>query len=186
ADIPSVPILMKFFANGTVSMGSDRLNFTDETTSTYRIGGVIGPELIFDTYSVWSSIAETGGGAFEFRMFPQDDGNFILKHARGGNDTEFLLRKAQRSDVDDIKARASIGQLLNFFSESSSAYFRNLILQNISAFWSLDIESQQVTLTWENEQGDNQTAVLSYSTLPGNGIRFAQSWKPRADLEIKD
>lgn len=186
ADSPSVPILMKFFANGTVSMVSDRLNFTDETTSTYRIGGVIGPELIFDTYSVWSSIAETGGGAFEFRMFPQDDGNFILKHATGGNDTEFLLRKAQSSDLDDIKARASIGQLLNFFSESSSAYFRNLILQNISAFWSLDIESQQVTLTWENEQGDNQTAVLSYSTLPGNGIRFAQSWKPRADLEIKD
>ena len=183
---PAVPIFMKFFENGDVTMVSDRVGFDEEQTSTYRVGGVIGPELIFDTYSVYSSIAETGGGSFDFRMFPQEDGSFKLKHATGDLDTEFLLRKASANDKDEIIARAEVGYLLKEFNENSSAYFRNLILDEVSAFWELDIVSQQLTLTWEDGGGENQTETFAYTTLAGNGIKLVKPWKPQGSVQIDE
>jgi len=184
---PSVPILMKFSADGKVSIISDRYGFDAENISTYRVGGVIGPELIFDTYSVYSSIAESGGGAFDFRMYPQENGEFVLKHATGGLEMEFVLRKARATDHDDIIARASVGRVLQEFSENSSAYFRNLVLDNISAFWELDINTQQVTLTWENSGGGTTaTQTFSYTTLPGNGIRLAEPWTAPGGIEVEE
>lgn len=182
---PSVPIFMRFFADGTVEIISDRLNFSEEKQSTYRIGGVIGPELIFDTYSVWSAVAETGGGAFEFRMSPQENGDFILRHATGGNENQFILRKAGTHDRENIRARAAVGRLLDEFSRQSGAYFRSLVLQQVSAFWELNTETQQVALTWKDPAGNDRSETRSYSTLPGNGIRFAQPWRPNG-LEISD
>lgn len=178
SDNPSVPIFMKFSADGMVSIVSDRQGFDQERVSTYRVGGVIGPELIFDTYSVYSSIAESGGGVFDFRMYPQENGEFILKHASGGLATEFVLRKAHPDDQDDIIERAAVGRLLKDFEQNATAYFKNLTLTNIAAFWEINVETQQVTLTWETTAGGaTSTQTFGYTTLPGTGIRLEQPWR---------
>ena len=184
---PSVPIWMRFSDNGELHIVSDREGFDEEMVSTFRVGGVIGPELIFDTYSVFASIAETGGGAFDFRIEPQADGSFILKHATGGLETEFVLRKAAADDKDNILARASVGRLLRNFESQANAYFRNLVLEDIVAFWDLDIQSQHVTLTWEDgADGETATRTFSYTTLPGNGIHLSEAWTPNAQIELQD
>lgn len=184
---PSVPIWMRFLDNGKVHIISDREDFDQELISTFRVGGVIGPELIFDTYSVFSSIAETGGGSIDFRIEPQEDGSFVLKHATGALETGFILRKAAATDKDDILSRASVGRLLREFDENAKAYFRNLVLDDMLAFWDLDIKSQHVTLTWEETPGgERSTKTFSYTTLPGNGIRLSEVWQPKSNMEIQE
>ncbi|ERJ59891.1 DUF4302 domain-containing protein [Sphingobacterium paucimobilis] len=187
ANNPSVPILMKFNKDGEVIILSDRPGFDQEKTSTYRIGGVVGPELIFDTYSVFSAIAENGGGVFDFRLFPTENGEFKLKHANKNLDTEFLLRKALPEDFDAINDRAMIGNLLKSFESNASAYFKNLQLTEVSAFWELDVNKQQLTLSWAKENSNEvDKKTFRYSTIAGKGIRLETPWQIRSGLEVSE
>lgn len=172
----TVSIWMKFSDEG-VTMQSDLYNFNDEISSTYRVGGVTRPELIFDTYSVWSVIAERMGGEFEFHMYPQENGTVVLKYIFEDKDREFVLRKATDSDRDLILAKAETSKLLADFEENGTAYFKNLILDDITAFWEIDISAQVVKLTWEDANQNIISEDFRYSNLE-NGIRFTKPWKP--------
>lgn len=175
ADKGAISILLKFNADGKVNIISDMFGFDTEKISTYRIGGVNRPELIFDTYSVWSAIAESAGGNFEFLMHPQDNGDIILKNIFTNTNRNFILRKATAADRDGIIAKAATVQLLKSFYDNATGYFKNLRLQNISAFFDINIATQQLTLTW-NESGTITTKTFSYANLP-NGIRLMEEWK---------
>lgn len=179
-----VSVWMKFSADGSVVMQSDLYNFTDEVNSTFRVGGVNRPELIFDTYSVWSVIAEEMGGEFEFHIYPKDDGNFTLKHIFNNTEREFLLRKATGDDHRNILDKVATAKLLAQFESNSSAYFKNVVLDNVTAFWEINVEAQNLLLTWENENMQVVSQELSYSNLP-NGILFSKPWKVNG-LEIKE
>lgn len=184
ADKGVVSVWMKFFDDGRVLMQSDLYNFTQELTSTYRIGGVNRPELIFDTYSVWSVIAEEMGGEFEFHIYPKEDGNFTLRHIFQDSDKPYTLRKATANDHQNILDKTATAELLSRFESNSSAYFKNLVLENITAFWEIRVDAQSIRLTWEDAQNREFTEQLAYSNLP-NGIRFSTPWKPNG-LEIRE
>jgi len=175
SDKGAVAILMQFSADGKVTILSDMAGFDTEKTSTYRIGGVTRPELIFDTYSVWSAIAENAGGNFEFLIYPQQNGDFILKNIFVNTNTNFTLRKATNTDKDTILAKSATTQLLKSFYDNATGYFKNLALQNISAFFDLNINTQQLTLSWQ-ENGTVVSKTFSYTNLP-NGIRLTEAWK---------
>ncbi len=184
---PSVPVLMKFNKDGEVIILSDRPGFDQEKTSTYRMGGVVGPELIFDTYSVFSAIAENGGGVFDFRLFPTEKGEFKLKHANKNLDAEFLLRKASPEDLVAIHDRAMVGNLLKSFENNANAYFKNLQLSEVSAFWEIDINKQQLTLSWTKENSNEvDSKTFRYSTIAGKGIRLEAPWQIKSGLEISE
>src|SRR5690606_7806602 len=107
------------------------------------------------TYSVWSAIAENAGGNFEFLIYPQQNGDFILKNIFVNTNTNFTLRKATNTDKDTILAKSATTQLLKSFYDNATGYFKNLALQNISAFFDLNINTQQLTLSWQ----ENGTVV---------------------------
>ncbi len=183
ADKGAVSILMKFKADGTVSMISDRAGFELEKMSTYRVAGVNNPELIFDTYSVWSAIAESAGGNFEFLMYPQENGNITLKNVLTNINLNYTLRKATSADQDVILARAATVTTLKTFYENATGYFKNLRLTNIAAFFSLDVNTQQLTLSWQ-ENGEVVSKSFSYGNLE-NGIRLAQPWTV-GNISVRD
>jgi len=171
----TVSIWMKFYKDRVI-MQSDLYNFNDENTSTYRVGGVIRPELIFDTYCVWTVIAERMGGQFQFHIYPQENGTIILKYIFDNKDREFVLRKANSADRDIIVSKIKTSTMLADFEKNATAYFKNLILADITAFWEIDVSAQVVKLTWEDESQNIVSKELKYSNL-SNGIRFAEPWK---------
>lgn len=171
----TVSIWMDFTEN-RVTMQSDLYNFNEELTSTYRVGGVTRPELIFDTYSVWSVIAERMGGEFQFHMFPQEDETIILKYIFQSKDNEFILRKSTEADRALIRSKIKTSKLLSDFEDNATAYFKNLVLDKITAFWEIDVSAQIVKLTWEDKAQNIVSENITYSNL-GNGIRFTKPWK---------
>lgn len=175
SDKGAVSILMQFTADGKVTILSDMGGFDAEKTSTYRIGGVTRPELIFDTYSVWSAIAENAGGSFEFLIYPQQNGDFLLKNIFQNTNLNFTLRKATNADKATIIAKSATTQLLKSFYDNATGYFKNMVLQNISAFFDLNINAQQLTLRWQ-QNGTVMSKTFSYANLP-NGIRLTEAWK---------
>ncbi|WP_461531960.1 DUF4302 domain-containing protein [Sinomicrobium sp.] len=175
---PLVSVHMTFSEDGKVKIISDMYGFYDEMESTYRIAGVIRPELIFDTYSVWSVLAQNSEGSFEFLIRPEDDGNMTLTHVLGNNtEKEFSLQQADSEMRDEVIAKSSVSRLLYEFNQNSSAYFKNVILENISAFWELDINTQQLRLSWESEEHEIVSKDFVYSNLPNNGIRLSEPWQ---------
>lgn len=167
-------ILMKFREDEKVEILSELAGFETEKISTYRVAGVNRPELIFNTYSVWSAIAETSGGSFEFLLFPQTDGSFVLRHVLGANTQSFTLRKATSADKDNILAKLATTQLLKSFYENATGYFKNISLQNISAFFDLNIVNQQLTLKWL-QGSEIKSKIFSYVNIP-SGIRLMEDW----------
>src|SRR5690606_18220589 len=68
-DNGSIGIWMDFKENGTVEILSDYFEFTQvQTTSRFRVGGAVFPELIFDSYSVWHRIYDQMEGNYQFRL----------------------------------------------------------------------------------------------------------------------
>lgn len=169
----TVSIWMKFYRD-SVTMQSDLHNFNEERTSTYRVGGVFRPELIFDTYSVWSVIAERMGGEFEFYMYPQDNGTIILKYLFVNKDREYILRKATVQDRELIVSKIRTSKLLADFKRNSSAYFNNLIVGDFKAFWDIEVSSQSIQLSYEDQDKKIVTKNITYSNL-SNGIRFSRT-----------
>lgn len=167
-----ISILMKFNENGTATITSDYKGYTgDQENVRYRIGGILQPELIFETYSVWQAITENIGGKFEFYIKPKEDGSFSLQQVNGTVTTEYLLRKAEATDKDNILAKAHTANMLQEFSTNASAYFKNLNIGNFGAFWELDPGKQSLRLTWENDQQEKVVKDFTYNYIP-NGIKL--------------
>jgi len=172
----AISIWLRFFEDGKVTMQSDLYNFTEERTSTFRVGGINRPELVFDTYSVLSVMAERMGGAFEFYLQPREDGTMALKPIVANAEHEYTLRPALPTDKELIAAKTQTSQLLSAFNENASAYFKNLILEQISAFCEIDVAAQVITFTWANDQQEVVTQAFSYTNL-ANGIKLAGTWR---------
>lgn len=169
-----VSLLMKFSANGRVSLVSDYKGFTEEQEDVrFRIGGNIKPELIFETYSVMHAVAENIGGKFEFYLSPNSDGNFSLTQINGPVNTVYTLRKAVDTDRADIEAKANTALLLQEFSGNASAYFKNLELGSFNAFWELNTDQQTLKLTWEDQAGLPVSKTVTYNYI-ANGIALSE------------
>src|SRR5690606_16480045 len=170
----AVSILMKFLDDERVEIVSDLNGFQEEKISTYRVGGVNRPELIFDTYSVWSVLAESFGGKFEFLIEPQEDGTILLKNIYVDKNREFVLREAEVEDRDLITEKTNTARMLQSFNDNASAYFRNLVLDDISAFWEMNVAIQRLKLTWL-EGGEVKSEEFSY-TNGEQAIILSKPW----------
>jgi len=170
ADPTNVSLLVRFYENGTCDILSDYQGFTEEQKDIkFRVGGLLKPELIFETFCVWHAVAENIGGKFEFYISPKDDNSFSLTQVNGPVNTVYTLRKAQANDRTNIQAKANVVRQLQDFAANASAYFKNLNLPGLAAFWELDPDKQTVRITWEDANGERQSNTFSYNYIP-NGI----------------
>jgi len=166
----TISLLVRFYENGTCNIISDYQGFTEEQENVrFRVGGLLQPELIFETYSVWHAVAENMGGKFEFYISPDNENSFSLTQVNGPVNTVYTLRRAQASDRANIQAKANVAQQLQDFAANASAYFKNLNLPSLAAFWELDTDKQTVRITWEDNNGERQSSTFSYNYIP-NGI----------------
>ncbi len=165
-----ISILVKFFEDGTATIVSDYQGYTsDQEDVRFRVGGLLKPELIFETFSVFHAIAENIGGRFEFYISPNEDNSFTLTQVNGPVSTAYTLRKAGSNDKDNILAKANTALLLQEFATNASAYFKNLNLPGLAAFWELDTDRQTLRASWEEGAGEVVTQEFTYNYI-ANGI----------------
>lgn len=164
SDPTTISILVRFHEDGTASMISDYQGYTEEQSDVrFRVGGNIKPELIFESYSVWHAIAENIGGRFEFYITPAGENSFTLTQVNGVINRQYTLRKAAATDEELIRSKARTALLLQDFAANASAYFKNLELPGLSAFWELDTDKQTLTLTWPETSGEPKSETYSYN-----------------------
>lgn len=139
-------IYMKFTSGNTVSILSNYpdLKYLEEQTSVnYSLTGALNMELVFNTYCVWHKMYDDFGGDYKFIINRQDDGNFTMQSGNEAKTQSYDLVKAtpeaiselavsieQQKEIVETQNKAKwIRNMLYYFMEDPSGYFKNIILK---------------------------------------------------------
>lgn len=179
-------ILMDFDENGEVVIQSDVPDNDGEflnQTITYRIDNSLGLELILETYGVFHFLFELEdtqfGAEFEFLYQGKVDDNLIFGSKTDIiNPTILTFEPAQASDPALFSAELAAN--LNMFDGLGPQVFevgptsQHVMLndQDISVFWSLDLDQRRIDVEFAAEgtvlddilSGNNQISLVDHQT----------------------
>ncbi|CAK9050123.1 DUF4302 domain-containing protein, partial [Durusdinium trenchii] len=179
-------ILMDFEENGEVRVQSDVPDNDGEflnQTITYRIDNSLGLELIFETFGVFHFLFELEdtqfGAEFEFLYQGKEGDNLIFTSKTDiFDETVLVFEPAQSSDPALFSAELA-ANLNNFdglgpqvFGTTPTSQHVMLNDQDLSVFWSLDLEQRTINVEFAAEgtalndilSGNNQIRLIDHET----------------------
>lgn len=163
-----VSIYMQFHDNGTMDIQSNYPGYTDlQKEIRYRVGGMVLPELTFETACIWTELYQALGGDYLFTMEIQSKDTLLLKMARAPFERPTcVVTRANAEKKESFDKNISTVKKLNEFINNAIAYFKNLELTGpqgkMEAFTEFNTGKSNVTLTYQDEFGNVVVSERKY------------------------
>lgn len=170
-------MVLDFDEDGTVNIESDVPGDDDyffEQTISYRIDTRLSLELIFETYGVFHYLFEQNassfGAEFEFYYSEKDGDNliFVSKSDGPNNPTEITLVPASASASDSFSRELPENMIAyDTISPIFAGTIQQMALvdQNISVFWSINLEPRSISLLSAAEGLTNAEIVANNNSV---------------------
>lgn len=163
-----ISIYMKFYDNGTAEMQSNYIGYTEvQKEIRYRVGGMVLPELIFETACVWTELYHKQGGEYMFTLEIKSNDTLLLKPAQPPFDRPACIAtRANTAQKESFYTSVDAAVKLNQFVNNASAYFKNLELTgpqgNVMAFIEFNTTKGLIHLTYQDELQSIITSERQY------------------------
>lgn len=165
---------IKFKENGLCDIISDVEGYGYEHKDVrFKFNGLVLPELSFSSYNALHKVTEHLGGKFEFNI-SKDGDDFVLIPVNSGTSNRILLKKSNAVEKQNLLNRADMVTAFREFSINADAYFKNLVLDDLSIFFDINTDTRLIKFSWVDSENDTHSQEINFNYI-NNGIRLVNN-----------